>query len=660
MYAEVIDVSSDTSSSTAEITSSSTSKLSSLSTLYGSDDEDFSSPSAEVVTCAPVPTKDEFEMETEEETEEEKEEETDDDKDDETWTPKPIGTSSSTPSTKKTSVNRGEPVRHCIIGLVSPKTYELISKKEFGVRKEVNESKEQDMSSVFFPGDRLVSPLNESLLCLTKVALPVNQFVDASSSRHEEVKQIEVKELNSVKCEVVDGIKNEAPFLEKCVGTLSFDNKRDLTNESKGDVALKVLYKRLYALEMCKSISVAEKMGHPSLSHSFHRMPRGGVDQENYGLLCSKVADLVPPKFIRLDAEVSTRWLRVVPIKVNVHAWRVCLDKLPTRANLSLRGMDIPSIACPLCNSAPFLPVYGENNVRLQSFRRTSHRVKNSSKTTKQKPTHVNNGSRRKHSPGFKCDTEEDQPNETHGSPPRGSHKPFKVEARIDIPSYDGTVDAEKLDSWLDQLETYFTLYGFTSTAKVSFARLKLTSHALAWWNAQLKMTRDEEITWNEFKRLLRQEYYPMGYSQDRWSRLTEAIVDTESEKNLISSSLVERLGLETTLHPRPYSLGWIKKDIDTQVNRQCKFRFAITNQFIDEVTCEVVPLDICQVIFGSPYLWERDAVYFRRAQKYELEKDGKKYIVNKSNITKDDDLVKAFHARRMVSAAIKCSTSQR
>ncbi|GJT96482.1 hypothetical protein Tco_1092000 [Tanacetum coccineum] len=137
------DVRFRTSSSTSEISSSSTSKLSSLSTLYGSDDEDFSSPSAEVVTCAPVPTKDEFEMETEEETEEEKEEETDDDKDDETWTPKPIGTSSSTPSTKKTSVNRGEPVRHCIIGLVSPKTYELISKKEFGVRKEVNESKEQ-------------------------------------------------------------------------------------------------------------------------------------------------------------------------------------------------------------------------------------------------------------------------------------------------------------------------------------------------------------------------------------------------------------------------------------------------------------------------------------------------------------------------------------
>nr|GFA51999.1 RNA-directed DNA polymerase, eukaryota, reverse transcriptase zinc-binding domain protein [Tanacetum cinerariifolium] len=65
--------------------------------------------------------------------------------------------------------------------------------------------------------------------------------------------------------------------------------------QSKGEVALKVLYKRLYALEMCKSISVAEKMGHPSLSHSFCRLPKGGVEQENYGLLCSKVADLVLP-----------------------------------------------------------------------------------------------------------------------------------------------------------------------------------------------------------------------------------------------------------------------------------------------------------------------------------------------------------------------------
>ncbi|GKF69599.1 hypothetical protein Tco_0202656, partial [Tanacetum coccineum] len=101
----------------------------------------------------------------------------------------------------------------------------------------------------------------------------------------------------------------------------------------------------------------------------------------------------------------------------------------------------------------------------------------------------------------LKWHTEEDPDNETHVILPRGSHKPFKVEARIDIPSYDGTVDAEKLDSWIDQLETYFTLYGLSSTEKVSFARLKLTNHALAWWNSFLKMMQEEEVTWNDFKR---------------------------------------------------------------------------------------------------------------------------------------------------------------
>nr|GEX89372.1 RNA-directed DNA polymerase, eukaryota [Tanacetum cinerariifolium] len=74
-------------------------------------------------------------------------------------------------------------------------------------------------------------------------------------------------------------------------------------------------------------------------------MPRGGVEQENYGLLCSKVADLVLPNIsdrwcwflegsqefsvkssriligntILPKAEVPTRWLRVVPIKIKIN-----------------------------------------------------------------------------------------------------------------------------------------------------------------------------------------------------------------------------------------------------------------------------------------------------------------------------------------------------
>nr|GEU80903.1 RNA-directed DNA polymerase, eukaryota [Tanacetum cinerariifolium] len=45
----------------------------------------------------------------------------------------------------------------------------------------------------------------------------------------------------------------------------------------------------------------------------------------------------------------KTRWVKVVPIKVNVHAWKVQTDGLPTRFNLSRQGMEIESIVCPLC-----------------------------------------------------------------------------------------------------------------------------------------------------------------------------------------------------------------------------------------------------------------------------------------------------------------------
>nr|GEV27386.1 reverse transcriptase domain-containing protein [Tanacetum cinerariifolium] len=47
-----------------------------------------------------------------------------------------------------------------------------------------------------------------------------------------------------------------------------------------------------------------------------------------------------------------TRWVKVVPIKINIFAWKIYLDKLPTRLNISLRGIDIPSIICPNCSLA--------------------------------------------------------------------------------------------------------------------------------------------------------------------------------------------------------------------------------------------------------------------------------------------------------------------
>ncbi|KAL4591545.1 hypothetical protein LXL04_004514 [Taraxacum kok-saghyz] len=44
-----------------------------------------------------------------------------------------------------------------------------------------------------------------------------------------------------------------------------------------------------------------------------------------------------------------TRWNRFVPIKINVFAWRVAFNRLPTRLNLEQKCIDVDTIMCPVC-----------------------------------------------------------------------------------------------------------------------------------------------------------------------------------------------------------------------------------------------------------------------------------------------------------------------
>nr|GEW30647.1 RNA-directed DNA polymerase, eukaryota [Tanacetum cinerariifolium] len=57
-------------------------------------------------------------------------------------------------------------------------------------------------------------------------------------------------------------------------------------------------------------------------------------------------------EFMLPEVSSKMRWIKVVPIKVNVHAWKVKLGGLPTRLNISRRGIDIESILCPMCGKA--------------------------------------------------------------------------------------------------------------------------------------------------------------------------------------------------------------------------------------------------------------------------------------------------------------------
>ncbi|GJV12261.1 RNA-directed DNA polymerase, eukaryota, partial [Tanacetum coccineum] len=139
-----------------------------------------------------------------------------------------------------------------------------------------------------------------------------------------------------------------------------------------------VIFPRLYALETVKNISVADKMAQPSLDSSFKRNVRGGVEQVQMALLLSLLEGLILPNMIdrwtwliSRDGEFSvssvknfiddkilgtvgskTQWCKYVLIKVNILSWRVKLNNLPSRLNLSCRGLELHSILCPSCNLA--------------------------------------------------------------------------------------------------------------------------------------------------------------------------------------------------------------------------------------------------------------------------------------------------------------------
>ena len=89
-------------------------------------------------------------------------------------------------------------------------------------------------------------------------------------------------------------------------------------------------------------------------------------------------------------------------------------------------------------------------------------------------------------------------------------------------------------------------------------------------------------------------------------------IVDSGSQKNLISVEVVKRLNLPTVPHPQPYNIGWLTPGRDIRVSKQCRLPYGI-KPFKDEVMCDVAPLEVSDVLLGQPYMWKRHAVYESR-----------------------------------------------
>jgi hypothetical protein len=120
----------------------------------------------------------------------------------------------------------------------------------------------------------------------------------------------------------------------------------------------------------------------------------------------------------------------------------------------------------------------------------------------------------------------------TGGASPSSSHfggtTPFKVQVNFDIPIFDGKIDADVVDRWLNLLEGYFSVHDFSDQEKIIFSVLKVTPHVKDWWETYCEKKYKEEPslfldvpTCNYFQDTIKEQYYSMGSYENKYIQWT-------------------------------------------------------------------------------------------------------------------------------------------
>jgi hypothetical protein len=118
-----------------------------------------------------------------------------------------------------------------------------------------------------------------------------------------------------------------------------------------------------------------------------------------------------------------------------------------------------------------------------------------------------------------------------------------------------------------------------------------------------------------------------------------DTLIDNGSQYNLISVELVKQLGLNTQMNHNTYTLKWIRNNHQLHITKQCTLKFAISSKFVDEVTCDVVPLNECGMVLGSSYFYDHKAFFYRERNQYHLTKVGQEYVVHAHHLKANKSL---------------------
>jgi hypothetical protein len=86
-------------------------------------------------------------------------------------------------------------------------------------------------------------------------------------------------------------------------------------------------------------------------------------------------------------------------------------------------------------------------------------------------------------------------------------------------------------------------------------------------------------------------------------------MIDSGSYCNGISKLVVEALGLSTWRIPAPRHVKWVNSCGMPKITHKVHVPF-IVDDYVDEVECDVLPLEVCGLLLGRPWQYDRNAHY--------------------------------------------------
>ena len=98
--------------------------------------------------------------------------------------------------------------------------------------------------------------------------------------------------------------------------------------------------------------------------------------------------------------------------------------------------------------------------------------------------------------------------------------------------------------------------------------------------------------------------------------KVCSVIIDGGSCTNVASTTLVEKLGMPTSKHPRPYKLQWLNDSGEVRVNKQVLISFSI-RKYEDEFLCDVVQMQAGHLLLGRPWQFDRKVKHHFFTNKY-------------------------------------------